>query len=187
MKIFTLLISLSLLAACTPLMAAKTEGQIQENYGERTIGSTIEDNTIESKTRINIKRANPHLDDAHIVIKSFNQVLLITGQVPTSQDKNTVTSVAEKVRNVKRVHNELEIIPNTSLMTRANDGLLTTKVKARFIGTDDVAAGRIEVLVENGTVYLMGLVTQEEAARAVNAAKKTSGIKKIVKVFEYIN
>lgn len=175
------------LGGCTSFMAATTDGPIKENYGERTFGSTVEDNAIESKARINIKRASPTLADAHVEIKSFNQVLLITGQVPNYNDKQIVTNVAEKIRNVKRVHNELEVGPNTSFPTRANDNLLVTKVKGRFIGTNDVVAGRIEVLVENGTVFLMGLVTQEEATRAVNAAKRTSGIKKIVKVFEYIN
>lgn len=176
-----------LLGACTPFMAATTDGPIRENYGERTFGSSVEDSAIESKTRINIKRASPTLANAHVEVKSFNQVLLITGQVQNASDRNLVTKIAENTRNVKRVHNELEIGPNTSLMTRTNDGLLVTKVKSRFIGTDDVPAGRVEILVENGTVYLMGLLTQEEATRTVNAAKRTSGIKKIVKVFEYIN
>ncbi len=175
------------LSSCTSFMAATTEGQIQENYGERTFGSTVEDTSIESKAQINIKRANPALANAHIEVKSFNQVLLIVGQVPTANDKQVISGIAEKIRNVKRVHNELEIGANTSLLTRSNDNLLVTKVKGRFIGTDNVVSGRIEVLVENGTVYLMGLVTQDEATRAVSAAKKTSGIKKIVKVFEYID
>lgn len=168
-------------------MAATTDGQIKENYGERTFGSTVEDSAIESKAMINFKRENQTLADAHIVVKSFNQVLLIVGQVPSQNDKQLVSGIAEKIRNVKRVHNELEVGPNSSLLTRTNDNLLVTKVKGRFIGTDNVEAGRIEVIVENKTVYLMGLVTNEEATRAVNAAKRTSGIKKIVKVFEYIN
>ena len=186
MKKFTTVLMLASISACTPFMAATTKGPIKENYGERTFGSTIEDSTIESKTKINIKRANPRLEDAHIVVKSYNQVLLIIGQVPTQQDKAIVTSVAENIRHVKRVHNELEVGPNTSFMTRTNDELLVAKIKARFIGTNDVVAGRIEVLVENGVVFLMGLVTQDEANRAVSATKKASGIKKIVKVFEYI-
>lgn len=176
-----------LLSGCTSFMAATTDGPITENYGERTFGSTVEDASIESKAMINIKRANPSLSNSHIEVKSFNQVLLIVGQVPSANDKQAISSIAEKIRNVKRVHNELEIGPNTSILTRSNDNLLVTKVKGRFIGTDNVVSGRIEVLVENGTVYLMGLVTQSEATRSVNAAKKTSGIKKIVKVFEYID
>jgi osmotically-inducible protein OsmY len=168
-------------------MAATTEGQIKEDYGTRTFGSTVEDSTIESKTKINIKRASPTLAEAHVNVKSFNQVLLITGQVPNYNDKDIITAIAEKTRNVKRVHNEVEVGPNSSLLTRANDNLLITKIKGRFIGTDGVVAGRIDVLVENGTVFLMGLVKQQEAERAVNATKRTSGIKKIVKVFEYID
>ncbi len=175
------------LTSCTPFMAATTEGPIKENYGERTFGSAVEDNAIESKALINIKRANAALADAHVEVKSFNQIMLIVGQVPTANDKQLISGIAEKIRNVKRVHNELEVGPNTSILTRSNDNLLITKVKGRFIGTDNVASGRIEVLVENGTVYLMGLLTQDEASRAVSATKKTSGIKKIVKVFEYID
>lgn len=175
------------LSACGTYLAATNDGSISEDYGKRTMGTIIEDNSIESKAQININRSNQTLNNANIDITSFNRVLLITGQVPDSKSKKDVTTIAEKVRHVRRVHNELEIAPSTSLMTRTSDSFLATKVNSNLIGAKDVDSDRIEVIVENGTVYLMGLVTQEEAKRTVNSIKEVSGIKAIVKVFEYIS
>lgn len=175
------------LASCGTYMAATNDGAVSEDYGKRTMGTIVEDNSIESKAQININRANETLNNANIDIISFNRILLITGQVPDNNSKQEVTSIAEKVRHVRRVHNELEIANSTSIMTRTSDSFLATKVNSNLIGAKGVDSDRIKVIVENGTVYLMGLVTQEEAKRTINTIKEVSGIKAIVKVFEYIS
>lgn len=185
--VLLLLIAGSLLAGCTTFREVITDGPIEEDYGKRTRGTVVEDGNIESKVSINIKRASTALEQANINVKSFNYAVLLTGQVTDQTSKQQAASVAQKVRHVSRVHNELEIGQPSSFMTRSNDTLIATKVATRLLAADDIDSGRVETVVENGTVFFMGLVTRAESNRIVDAAKQVSGIKKIVKVFEYID
>lgn len=185
-KHLSIIASALLLSACTSFMAMTHDGPIAEDYGTRTMGTVVEDNTIESKAEINISRASEALGNAHISVKAFNRVVLLTGQVPDEASKRLAGKVAEKVRNVRRVHNELEVAGPTSFLSRTNDNYLATKIRARLVGTSNVDSSRVEVIVENGAVYLMGLVTELEGKRIVATVQKVSGLQKIVKVFEYI-
>lgn len=187
LKPITVLFSLALLNGCTTYMAATNSGSVSEDYGQRTMGTVVEDSTIESKTKININRHSETLNNANIQIFSFNRIVLITGQVPDQQSKAAASTIAEKVRHVRSVHNELEVMPSNSIFDSSKDSFLKTKVSSNLIGAEGVDSGRIEVIVENGKVFLMGLVTQEEAKRAVESVKEVSGIKAIIKVFEYIS
>ncbi len=187
LKIFGLTSLFFLLTSCTTYMAATNDGLVVEDYGQRTMGTVIEDNSIESKAQINISRYNETLNNSNIHLLSFNRVVLITGQVPDIKSKKDVSSIVEKVRHVRRVHNELEIIPELSVYQRGRDSFLETKVGTNLVGSDDVDSDRIEVTVTNQKVYLMGLVTQEEAKRTVQSVKEVSGINAIIKVFEYIS
>ena len=187
-----LLINLAIIAllisstACS-FVAANSSGEIEEDYGKRTLGTQVEDNTIEAKASASIKKLQEKIGDSNINVYSFNKVLLITGQVRTENAKNIISQATQKIRHVKRVHNELEVIGPSSFLSRVNDSYLSSKVSSRLIFTDGVDSRRIETVVENGTVYLIGLVTQEEAKRSVEAMQQVSGLEKIVRVFEYID
>jgi osmotically-inducible protein OsmY len=184
--LFTLLTCL-LSSACSSIVAATASGPIEEDYGKRTLGTVVEDNTIENKAYVNLHKASEKLHEAHINIKSFNRVLLLTGEVPDTASKELASKVTSDIRHIRRIHNELEVSGNSSFLSRTNDNYLSTKVSSRLIATEGIDSGRIETVVENSQLYLMGLVTREEADRVVNAMQKVSGITRIVKVFEYID
>ena len=118
---------------------------------------------------------------------SFNGIMIITGQVASEELVNAASRAVEGMRNVKQLHNELEVAGPTSLLARTNDNWLTTKIKSSMMISSETDANRIKVVTENGVVYLMGLLTREEAEAAVRLTRKTFGVQKIVKVFEYIN
>ncbi|MFK7731737.1 MAG: BON domain-containing protein [Pseudomonadales bacterium] len=174
-------------SACSSLISATRSGPIQEDYGKRSFGSFIDDGLIETKTRVNLKKANEQLKQAHVGVTSYNGVVLLAGQVPSAELRDLAGNVAGKVRNVKRVHNELEVAGPISLPARSNDSWLTTKVKSKLIASSAVKGRRIKVVTENGVVHLMGLVTRNEADKVVNVVKGTFGVQKIVRIFEYID
>lgn len=176
-----------LLIACTSIREMSTDGPVEEDYGRRTQGTIVEDRDIESKTTINLKRDQAIDEDANIQVKSFNRVVLLTGQVPNQQNKNQAARVAQKVRHVRSIHNELQIGPSVGFGQRSKDRMLATRIRTRLMAADDVESGRVEMVVEDGVVYLMGLVTRAESQRIIHAAQQSSGIQKIVKVFEYID
>ena len=179
------LICILLLTGCSLVM--KATSQESENYGKRSWGSVLDDQTIESRAKLNISEAAPELTDAHVVVVSFNGNVLLAGQVASEDLKEMAASAVKHMRKVRKIHNELSIAGPTSMVARSNDAWLTTKIKSLMAAAKDVDANRVKVVTENGVVYLMGLLTRDEADAAVELARQTYGVQKIVKVFEYIN
>jgi osmotically-inducible protein OsmY len=93
--------------------------------------------------------------------------------------------LAHSVADVKRIYNEITIQGPTSSLTRTSDAWITTKIKSQMLATDDLQSGTIKVLTENGAVYLMGVVTHDQADMSVDIARQVSGVQKVVKIFQY--
>jgi osmotically-inducible protein OsmY len=125
-------------------------------------------------------------DRVHVNVTSYNRTVMLTGEVPDAAAKAEIEKLATGVPNVRAISNELQIGAVSSLQNRSNDVYLTSKVKARFIDANQFAVNLVKVVTENGVVYLMGLVTQRESAAAVEIARTTGGVQKVVRVFEVI-
>lgn len=125
-------------------------------------------------------------DKVHVNVTSYNRMLLLTGEAPTEAIKAEIGQIAASVENVKAVSNEIAVAAPSSLGSRSNDTYLTSKVKARFVDAHKFAAQHVKVVTEAGVVYLLGLVTQAEADAAADIARTTSGVQKVVRVFEII-
>jgi osmotically-inducible protein OsmY len=173
---------------CSSVLTATRDDPINDNRGTRTIGSTIDDSLIETKAAVNIAKAHPDLDKgSHIVVASYNGVVLLAGQTPREELKQMAEQAASSVQRVKRVHNELQVLQPSSALARSNDSWLTTKIKAQMLADASVPGSRIKVITENGIVYLLGLVTRQEGNRATSVVQGVSGVQRIVKLFEYID
>lgn len=163
--------------------AAATAGYV---VGEdrRSVGTITEDQAIEVKVSDRVRDKYP---DAHIGATSFNRMVLLTGEAPDAAAKTETERIARSVENVRGVYNEIQIGPVSTLSSRTNDSFVTSKVKARFLDGQRFNPVWVKVVTENGTVFLMGLVTHKEAADATDIARTTSGVQKVVRVFEYID
>jgi len=182
MKNIPLLIIFCLITAgCSSL------GPKSDDVGKRTFGTKLDDRRTQSLAKRNIKAAHPGFKKAHFNITSFNGTVLVTGQVASADMIEEASNVIEDMRNIKQIHNELEVSGPISWPARRNDDWLKTKLKSAMVTNSKTDTNRIKVVVENGVVYLMGLLTREEGEAAVAQARKTYGVQKIVKVFEYIN
>jgi len=151
----------------------------------RTAGSILEDNTIELKADNRISTALGGYANVRAV--SYNQQVLLVGQVPTEADKLKAAEVVQGVPNVKAVLNEIDVGPVADLNRSATDSLITTKVRARLIDAHDIFGNAFKVTTSNSVVYLMGIVTQREADRAVEIARSTTGVSKVVTMFNIIS
>lgn len=181
----TLIVSSCLIGLLT-LGGCATGGQ-QENYAERTPGAKVEDSNIQSKIFDSLNATDARYGDAHINVDSYNSNVLLTGQVPSDDLKQRATEIARDVRGVRQVHNELMVSANTPVSQRMTDTWITGRIKANLVANEDLDANLIRVITENGTVYMMGLVTQQQASEATAAASGVGGVQRIVKVFEYLN
>jgi osmotically-inducible protein OsmY len=125
-------------------------------------------------------------DQGHVNVTSYNRMVLLTGEATTEALKQDADKISAAVPEVKRIVNDIQIGPPTSMSTRSNDSYITSVVKTRFVGEQKFNPLHVKVVTENATVYLMGLVTRKEADDATNIARHVSGVKKVVRVFEYI-
>ncbi|MCX2982416.1 BON domain-containing protein [Halieaceae bacterium IMCC14734] len=183
-----IVLSLSLgLSGCASLLTAADSEAIEDDSGERTFGASMDDESIETKARVNVHAANEAFDDTHISIISYNAYVLIVGQVPSEALKQQASDVIREIRRVRRIYNELEITGNTSFMTRTSDTWITSKVKTNLIANAETEGLRVKVVTENGVVYLMGLASRAEADRIVDVASASYGVRKVVRLFEYID
>ena len=137
--------------------------------------------------RVSNRIGEKYKDNVHVSVTSYNRTVLLTGQVPNEAVKADIETVAAGVANVKRLQNELVIGPVSSLTSRAKDAYITSNVKARFIDAQQFSANHIKVVTENAQVYLLGLVTQREGDAAVQVARTSAEVKKVVRIFEIIS
>lgn len=149
----------------------------------RTAGTYLEDETIEWKA---FQRMRERFGSAHVNATSYNRRVLLTGEALNEEAKKQIEAQVRAIENVKDVTNELQIAGASSLASRGNDSLITSNVKARMVNNGRFSPTHVKVVTEAGVVYLMGLVTAEEAEAAVEIARSTSGVNRVVKVFEYI-
>jgi osmotically-inducible protein OsmY len=184
-----LMLASSLLASgCSSVLTATRDNPITDDRGTRTTGSALDDTLIETKVAVNVNKADPSLDkDSHIVVVSFNGIVLLAGQTPNATLKGKAEQAARGTQRVKQVHNELQVMPPSSLLARNNDTWLTTKIKTQMLADSTIPGSRIKIVTENGIVYMLGLVTRQEASLSTNLVQGVDGVQKIVKLFEYIN
>lgn len=155
-------------------------------HDRRTTGTLVEDNAIELKTARRIS-ADQELDSqSHINVNSYNGVVLLTGETPTPLMRAQAEKHARQVEKVRKVYNEISVAAPSSMLTRTSDTVLLAKIKGKMLATKGVDPTRIKVVVEQGTVYLMGLVTDAEAHNATEVVRRVDGVQKVVRLFEYL-
>ncbi len=182
-----LLAFVMLFSGCARLIEATTSEPIYVHPGKRTVGATIDDRNIETIAMVNMIKAHPGLADARIIVNSHNGVVLLTGQVATNDLRQMASDTVNKISTVRQLHNELQVGPYVPMSTRTYDTWLTTKIKTKLIANKEIDNSRVRVITEAKTVFLMGMVSRREAEIVTDIARTTSGVKKVVRVFEYIN
>lgn len=179
-----LLASVVSVTGCFPLVVGGVAMGAAATADRRTLGAQTEDKSITVKAEMRL--ANLGGDAGHINIASFNRKVLITGEVPTAADKATAEREVRAIEGVQSVANELIVSGPASYTARSSDALVTTRVKASLVEMKTISAASFKVVTENGTVYLMGRVTQREGDVATEVTKSVVGVQKVVKLFEYI-
>lgn len=175
----------ALTSACAPLLVGgAVVGTSMVVTDRRTSGTQLEDQAIELKARTRIREAVG--ERGHVNVTSYNRTVLLTGEAAADTDKVAIEQAVAKVEGVHSVVNEVAVMGSSSLASRSQDTILTSKVKASYIDAKDVFTNAIKVTTERGIVYLMGRVTEREANRASDIARGVSGVQKVVRVFEVI-
>lgn len=174
------------LQGCVAVVTTTAAGGVLVAEDRRTNAAMLEDEGIELKAQNRIsENFKQYSDTMHLNVTSYNRNVLITGEVPSEEVKSGIEKFVKDTQNVRNVTNELVIAEPTSYGSRSNDTLITSKVKSRFIEARKFQPNWVKVVTENKVVYLIGIVNHKEAADAADIAAYTSGVDKVVKVFEY--
>lgn len=182
-----ILSSLVVLSGCVPVIVAGGATAAVATTDRRTLGSFLDDEAIELKSRKALNSDEKLGDEIHVNITSVNGVVLLTGEAENNELLDRVLTQVRSVAGIRRIVNEIRIAPPREFTYRTNDAWITGKVKSKMLSSDDLDAHRIKVVTENSVVYLMGLVKKTEADLATEATRSVAGVKRVVKLFEYID
>jgi osmotically-inducible protein OsmY len=160
------------LCGCVPVMIAGgvAAGAVVAT-DRRTTGAQVDDEVIEDKTVLTLHQR--FKGDFHVNVTSYNGIVLLTGEVPAEPAKADVEQIVRSTPKVRAVQDELVVGPVTDLSSRSNDTVNKFQIT------------HVKVVTERGVVYLMGIVRRDEGDAAGEIASTTSGVQRVVKVFEY--
>jgi len=177
------LIAALLLQGCVALIGAGGAAAYSALEDRRTTGTQIEDEGIEVRAANRIDER--FRDRAHVNVIAYNRAVLITGEAVDEATREEIEKIVLGVPNIRSVTNDLQIAGLSSVPSRTSDSALTLKVRGRFLNAKGFNPVHVKVVTEASVVYLMGIVTEKEADAAVEIARTTGGVRKVVKVFEY--
>lgn len=173
-------------AGCAPLVVGGVvAGSAAVVTDRRSVGIQIEDEAIEHRINRALAEKFPR-DAANISVSSYNRKVLLTGEVTTDQAKSEAEQIAKSSQNVREVVDELQVGLLSTIAARTVDTATTARVRAALVNAKEVPSATIRVVTENDVVYLMGLVTESEGNYAAAAASRVSGVKRVVKLFDYL-
>lgn len=173
-------------AGCAPVVVAGAAVGATIMTDKRTTAAIADDQALELKAGGELN-ADDTLKDAHIVVTSYNRVVLLTGQVPTQASRERAITHINALDKVRRIHDELELGPAVSMKQQGIDSLTTAKVKSRLLGEQGLPSVHAKVVTENGVVYLMGLAKRSEAQYVSQIVQQVDGVKRVVLVIEYLD
>ena len=151
----------------------------------RTSGAYVDDETIEWKI-IDVLYQDEQIDQqTHLNATSYNGIVLLTGEIPNQEMRAKIDEKIRSVQGVRQLHDETSIAAPSSMMSRSGDTWITSKVKTAMLTDDTDMGARTKVVTDKGVVYLMGLVSPQEADKLTDIARRVGGVQKVVKVFEY--
>ena len=176
----------TLLSGCVPLVVgAAVGGTALVATDRRSVGVQADDEAVELKIASSI--ATGYGDRVHVNVTCYNGIVLLTGEVPTADIVTSIGETARTTAKVRVVHNEIVVAAVSPFGSRSNDSYITSKVKARFVEANKFSATHVKVVTDRQVVYLMGLVKRDEADNAAQIASTTSGVLRVVKLFEPIS
>lgn len=186
-SLYVLALSL-LLQGCAAVVVGGAATTAVLVHDRRTAGTMVEDQSIELKAVDLLTQEAAIKQHSRINVTSYNKMVLLTGQAETAEIRDKAEQLVNQVAEVRRVVNEIEIGSAVSFGEHSRDLALTTEVKLKLTNVDipDFDSLRVKVVTERGSVYLMGLLTKEEAKAVTDVVRYISGVRRVVKVFEYI-
>lgn len=191
MKIRTLtalaiLLSTTMLQGCVAVVAGGAAVATKTATDPRTVGTQVDDVTLEARVSSAIAKDQQIKQEARIITTAYHGSVLLTGQTPKAELSERARNIAVGVDGAETVHNAVRQGSPVDIGTASSDSWITTKIRSQLLTSDKVKSSNVKVVTENGEVFLMGLVTEEQGKEAANVASNVSGVKRVITVFQYV-
>ncbi len=186
-KLISALTLLALLQGCAVAVVAGGAGAVTAANDRRTLGAQIDDKNVVLKAQRALADHPATAQGSNINVTSYNGVLLLTGQTRSEQIRQQAQAVVSNIDGIRDVQNQIRLGNNTAMTTRTRDSWISTKVKTQLLADEQVSGLNIKVVTENAEVFLMGLVSEQEAAKAVEITRHVEGVARVVRAFEIRN
>ncbi len=175
-----------MLSGCIPaaIVAGATAGGAVV-YDKRPLKTMNKDHRAEQIAEYRLTHDTLIDKKCHISVATYYGIMLLVGQAPTAELKTRAYNMVKNIPNISRLYDEVTVSEPSPLATRTHDAWITSKARSKMLLQSGLRSTEIKVLTENGTVYLMGRVSHKQADLAANVVRRISGVKKVVKVFEY--
>ncbi len=185
-QLLTVMMTALTLLGCAEAMVVGAGAGAASAQDSRSFGTQIDDENIENRTLSAMRNRADILEQSNIEVVSYNRIVLLVGQTPTQTYKTALANLAAEVSNVRKVYNEIRVAGPRSTLTAMGDSTITTKIKASLLTESNFPSSKVKVVTEDGEVFLMGLVTREQGARATDIARSTGDVRKVIQLFEYV-
>ena len=183
-----LILASTLLTGCTALAVSGAATGVSVVHDRRTAGTVIDDQGIEFQTLKVLYGDESIRVNTHINATSYNRLLLVTGEAPTEALRSHIINKLRQIPNIQKIQNEIIIAAPSALVSRSSDAIITSNVKLSLFKLNSIQGfdpTRVKVVTENGIVYLLGLLRPHEAQAVVDLVSRTSGVQRVIKLFEH--
>lgn len=185
--LFTLTLLLLQLIGCTAVTNATHDKPITPDPSKRTFGTYIDDERLETIAKVNLNKTSEALQQSNIKVTVYNGVALLTGRIANQDLRRQAGDVVRQLERIRQVHNELEVRDKKSIWMGMGDSWIKTKVNSKLIADKQVKNSRVKVIVDNGSVFLMGMMNRSQADRISHIAANTKRVVRVVRVIEYLD
>jgi osmotically-inducible protein OsmY len=185
-RLATVLSLLIMLSGCTAIVDKVTDEPFRPDPTGKSAGKDYDDSKMETFIGVNIRKADPALAKAHVNVTVYNGLVLITGEAPNQEMKALAGDTARDYHGQRKVYNELQLRGKTSIVSRTNDSLISGKIKTKLAFTKGIDFSDMKIVTEDSVVYLLGTLYEDMGDIAAEVARNTTGVRKVVKCFEYV-
>lgn len=180
-----LILSSLILNGCIAAVVGVGAGTAKVATDPRTMGTQVDDTTLDSRISIKFKNESDYFKGSRIVASAYDGSVLLIGQAKSQSIINRAVELTTSVEGVNKVYNQIRIGSIVSAATMADDAWITTKVKSSLIADSQTKARDIKVITEDGQVFLIGIVSKNDGQVAAELASKVSGVKLVTTIFTY--
>lgn len=149
-------------------------------FQDKSFGESLDDATASNELKARLMTSSPSAFN-EVDVEVAGRMALLTGRVPTMEDRLEAERIAWNVGLLQNVANEIQVRDKGGVRQNLNDEWITGRVRSRLLGDGEVKSVNVNIETYDGVVYLMGLArSQQELQKIAEHASKVRGVKEVV-------